>query len=199
MGRKLSLILPVLLVSFSAPRTQAKDKEYAPLPDELMAAKTVCIVNKSPYAQVADRAYSELRKWGRFKIVQSATNADLIFVFSSETHVAGYSTTSRSQTTGNIEITQTTDNGASGRIDTTTTGSAESKPVVRGNVFLHVIAVRTGEEIWNNAESMGIHGAGHKAVAIGTLGYGALFMHPSATCEIIKDLRKRMEHQLPQY
>ena len=68
MRRKLSLILPVLLVSFFAIRTQAKDKEYAPLPDELMAAKTVCIVNKSPYARGSRPCvYSELRKWGRFK------------------------------------------------------------------------------------------------------------------------------------
>jgi hypothetical protein len=197
MRRKLTLAFSIVLILISAARTEARDKEYAPLPNAIMTAKTVCIVNKSPYAEVADRAYSELQKWGRFKVIQSPTDADLIFVFSSETHISGYSTTSSSQTTGNVEITQTADNSATGRIDATTTGSAESTPIVRGNVFLHVVDPHTANEIWSNAESMGIHGAGHKAAAIGTLGYGALFMHPSATREIIKDLRRRMENQQP--
>jgi hypothetical protein len=65
--------------------TQAKDI-HAPLPTSLMSAKTVYIDNRAASAEFADRCYSELTKWGRFKIVQSREGADVVFLISSESH-----------------------------------------------------------------------------------------------------------------
>ena len=62
----------------------AKDK-HAPLPASVMAAKTVYIDNQTGHAEITDRAYEELTKWGRFKIVKDAKDADLVLQFTADT------------------------------------------------------------------------------------------------------------------
>ena len=56
-------------------------EDYAPLPESIIQGKTVYIVNQSDLATVADSAYSELKKWKRFRVVDSKGEADLVFVF----------------------------------------------------------------------------------------------------------------------
>lgn len=73
------LAILLLLSSFAL----AKDK-HAPLPDELIHAKTVYIDNQSGYADIADRCYDALSKWGRFKVVTNKKDADLIFLFTTK-------------------------------------------------------------------------------------------------------------------
>ena len=63
----------------------AKDK-FAPLPASVLAAKTVYIDNQTGHAQISDRAYDELTKWGRFKIVKDAKDADLVLRFTANTN-----------------------------------------------------------------------------------------------------------------
>ncbi|WP_353063678.1 hypothetical protein RBB77_20835 [Tunturibacter psychrotolerans] len=62
----------------------AKDK-FAPLPASVLAAKTVYIDNQTGHAQITDRAYDELTKWGRFQIVKDAKGADLVLRFTANT------------------------------------------------------------------------------------------------------------------
>ncbi len=62
----------------------AADK-YPPLPASVIAAKTVFIDNKTGYTQVADKAYEALSKWGRYKIVKDAKDADLVLQFTADT------------------------------------------------------------------------------------------------------------------
>jgi hypothetical protein len=62
----------------------AKDK-HAPLPASVMAAKTVFIDNQTGHTEITDRAYDELSKWGRFKILKDAKDADLILRFTADT------------------------------------------------------------------------------------------------------------------
>jgi hypothetical protein len=62
----------------------AADK-YPPLPASVIAAKTVFIDNKTGYTQVTDKAYEALSKWGRFKIVKDAKDADLVLRFTADT------------------------------------------------------------------------------------------------------------------
>jgi hypothetical protein len=75
--------------------------KHAPLPDELLKAKTVYIDNQSGLATLGDKAYDELSKWGRFKIVSSAKDADLVLLISAHAYVTGYST----NTTGTAQGT----------------------------------------------------------------------------------------------
>jgi hypothetical protein len=62
----------------------AKDK-HAPLPASVIAAKTVYIDNQTGHAEITDRAYDALSKWGRFKILKDAKDADLVLRFTANT------------------------------------------------------------------------------------------------------------------
>jgi hypothetical protein len=62
----------------------AKDK-YAPLPASVIAAKTVYIDNQTGHPEITDRAYEALSKWGRFKILTNAKDADLVLRFTADT------------------------------------------------------------------------------------------------------------------
>jgi hypothetical protein len=62
----------------------AADK-YPPLPASVIAAKTVFIDNKTGYSQITDKAYEALSKWGRYKIVNDAKDADLVLRFTADT------------------------------------------------------------------------------------------------------------------
>src|SRR5271168_3361230 len=63
----------------------AKDK-HAPLPASVMAAKTVYIDNQTGHTEITDKAYDALSKWGRFKIVKDAKDADLVLRFTADTN-----------------------------------------------------------------------------------------------------------------
>ena len=63
----------------------AKDK-HAPLPASVIAAKTVYIDNQTGHAEITDRAYDELSKWGRFKILKDEKDADLVLRFTADTN-----------------------------------------------------------------------------------------------------------------
>jgi hypothetical protein len=62
----------------------AKEK-HAPLPASVIAAKTVYIDNQTGHSEITDRAVDALTKWGRFKIVTDAKDADLILQFTADT------------------------------------------------------------------------------------------------------------------
>jgi len=62
----------------------AADK-YPPLPASVIAAKTVYIDNQTGYSQITDKAYEALSKWGRYKIVKDAKDADLVLRFTADT------------------------------------------------------------------------------------------------------------------
>jgi hypothetical protein len=62
----------------------AKDK-FAPLPASVIAAKTVYIDNQTGHPEITDRAYDALSKWGRFKILKDAKDADLVLRFTANT------------------------------------------------------------------------------------------------------------------
>ena len=74
---RLNLLLFLLLTAL--PFT-AKDK-HAPLPPQILSAKTIYIENHGE-AKIGDRAYEELQKWGRFKIVSSRESADIVLQLS---------------------------------------------------------------------------------------------------------------------
>lgn len=55
--------------------------KHAPLPDELLKAKTVYIVNETGDQDVTDGAYDGITKWGKFTIVKAKGEADLLLIF----------------------------------------------------------------------------------------------------------------------
>jgi hypothetical protein len=68
------LFLSVFCILYFSSTGLAKTK-HAPLPDQILQAKTVCLVNQTEFASLGDKAFDELTKWGRFKIVQKPEEA----------------------------------------------------------------------------------------------------------------------------
>ena len=77
-------VVAALAVALVISPIHAKEK-HVPLPISVMAAKTVFIDNQTGHAEITDRAYDALNKWGRFKILKDAKDADLILRFTADT------------------------------------------------------------------------------------------------------------------
>jgi hypothetical protein len=54
----------------------------APLPEDLLKAKTAFVMNDGVRAKYFDDFYNRLKKWGRFEIVQDKQKADSIIALS---------------------------------------------------------------------------------------------------------------------
>jgi hypothetical protein len=94
-----SMRLPVLLglilalTAGSLPAAQ----DHAPLPQKLVAAKSVYLVNDSGDIKAFDNLYQELKKWNRFKVVDSQAAAEIVMILTTNaqygvTVVSGAST-----------------------------------------------------------------------------------------------------------
>lgn len=82
--RLCALFLAMLLITNMTALALHGDKEriqHAPLPAKVMKATTVYIQNRTNDPAIADRAYTQLKNWGRFQIVDSEQNADVLLVF----------------------------------------------------------------------------------------------------------------------
>jgi hypothetical protein len=75
--RRRWLLLTIVLVWVTA-----HAGERAPLPAKLKSAKTAFLVNDGVWYKVHDKFYAELKKWGRFQIVESKEEADIVIVLS---------------------------------------------------------------------------------------------------------------------
>lgn len=74
-----ALVLSLCLLCLAFPAV-AKSK-HAPLPDVVLHAKTVYILNETGMQKISDAAYEDLEKWGRFSITPDRKSADLIVHF----------------------------------------------------------------------------------------------------------------------
>jgi hypothetical protein len=72
-----------LLVSclFCASIAAAGTGKHAPVPDVVLRAKTIYILNETGMQKIADAAYEDVQKWGRFNVVSDRQSADLIIHF----------------------------------------------------------------------------------------------------------------------
>jgi hypothetical protein len=76
---RLSIGLWLLLGLFALPPVSA-DEKYAPLPEKIVAAKTVYLQNDSGEPKFSDNVFRQLDKWGRWRVVQNRSEADIIVV-----------------------------------------------------------------------------------------------------------------------
>jgi hypothetical protein len=84
----------LLVIIFLAVPTFAKET-YAPLPGQLMQAKTVFLENKTKDAKIGDGVFRELSKWKRYVLVTDRSKADIVFVLTMTTHEAIWSNGTR--------------------------------------------------------------------------------------------------------
>ena len=67
----------------------AAEAQKRAIATRLFTAKSVYFDNQTGFTAVGDDAVRELRKWGRFQVVQRRDDAELVFVLSSEVHYDG--------------------------------------------------------------------------------------------------------------
>lgn len=152
-----------LLVAVVSPAV-GKNKK-APLPEKIITAKTIFIKCKD--AEIKDKAYTQLTKWGRYAVVDSADKADLVMVFETSTHLSGFT----SHTQKGYDFSHGTDNsGLKTAPDRTTTDADYS-----GTTSIDIIDAKTGESLWADSKPWR---AFH-----------------SATKDVIKELQERLEKQ----
>ncbi len=167
-AKRLFLTLAILLLIVS-PIVLAKTR-HAPLPDLVLQAKTVYIVNLAGDAAFRDKAYDEITKWGRYKVVSKREDADLIFVLSAReyttTMVTNSNTTGRVDESGNVNLQ----------------GESETSTVVHGTTFLTVADPKSGAELWSDSKAWG----------------SLLTGFHSATRGLVENLRKRIDEQTGQ-
>lgn len=62
----------------------ANAQKHSDVPSRLLTAKLIYFEDKTGFAAVGGDAVRELEKWGRFQVVRSRDQAELVFVLSSE-------------------------------------------------------------------------------------------------------------------
>lgn len=131
-------VVAALLVADVSP---AQDR--APVPEQLLVAKSVYLINDSGDLKAYDKFYSELKKWGRLQIVTSRDAADVVAVLTSSSTYALSASTATAATADNV---------------TTATGTSVSVP----STFLHlkVFDRSSGEPLWSDSTEKWVT-AGH--------------------------------------
>jgi hypothetical protein len=147
-------------------------QQKMPLPQRLMAAKTVYIDNRSGHSNVGDKCFDELSKWGRFQIVDSPEKADIVLLLSAEQYISGYSSDSYHNTTGDVD--------RSGNISAQTYGNSSSDAVMSGITHITVLDPKDGTSLWADSRVWG-------KCAFGVC--------KSATRGLVKELRERVDQQ----
>src|SRR5438034_10327635 len=123
-------------------RAEKMKVEYLPAPAALRDAKKVTIVNKSNYAYLGDKAYTALKKWGRYEVVEEK-DADLMFVLSAEECQTGTQTIANATSFGG--------NGVWGK-----SASANATEYNLTAMFTHLtILDKTGAVIFRNVKPWG--------------------------------------------
>jgi hypothetical protein len=174
--RKLLLLATTI---FLAPAFAYAGQEKMPLPERVLTAKTIYIDNRSGQADIGDKAYDELRKWGRLQVVGSAEKADVVLLLSTTEYVQGYRLDSRSDTTGTIN--------SSGQLTAQTDGDATVRAVVSGMTYITLIDQKSGDSLWSNSRAW--------AADKGLIGCAVFRGCKSATRGLVQDLRDRVNRQ----
>ena len=77
-------LLTAIFVVATGFLVEVKAQKRPDLPAKLLTARSVYFANETGFAAVGTEAVRELEKWGRFQVVQSPRQAELVFVLSSE-------------------------------------------------------------------------------------------------------------------
>jgi hypothetical protein len=78
--RQIALLALVSLTLTSLLFAKKQQTQHAPLPAKVLTARTIYIDNQSGWAEAADKAYGQLKAWGKYQIVDAKEKADLILV-----------------------------------------------------------------------------------------------------------------------
>jgi hypothetical protein len=108
----------------------AQAQSHGAVSPKILAAKSIYFDNQTGSAAAGQKALNELKKWGRFEIVPSPQDADLILLFSVERYEAGTVVFGK-------------------------TIQAPDKPAPASYAYLTVIDPKTGESLWSDGHDWG--------------------------------------------
>ena len=82
-------VVILILANLIAPTSSLAQEQLAKSP-KILSAKTVYFDNQTGVDAVGNAAVAQLKKWGRFQVVQDKKAADLILLLSADSYNGGY-------------------------------------------------------------------------------------------------------------
>ena len=138
------LLVAITLVNFAAIPVAHAQKGQPPSA-KIRSAESVYFDDQTGAAAVGKKAIEELKKWGRFRIANDRTEADLVMLLSSDPYTGQNVIVSGGQT-GTI--------GPNGDVREDRVPTYGKLAPVR-YAYLTVIDPRTGEALWNGSHRWG--------------------------------------------
>jgi len=138
------LLVAFLLANLGAAIPVQAQNQPAKSP-KILSAKTVYFDDQTGVDAVGKAALGQLKKWGRFQIVQDKKQADLIFLLSADPYKGGYIILASGQT-GTV--------GADGHIEEDRLPDYNRQGPVR-DAYLSVIDPKTGQKLWSDSHVWG--------------------------------------------
>jgi hypothetical protein len=135
------LFAAILITTFSAVSLPAQKR----LSPRILTAKSAYFDDQLGVAVVGDKAVAQLKKWGRFQIVQDRKQADLILVLSADPYKGGQIIVSGGQT-GTMD--------KDGNVDVDPVPNYNKLAPVR-DAYLTVVDPKSGENLWSDSHQWG--------------------------------------------
>ena len=129
------LIAIAFFTVFGSIPVSSKEKR-ASLPSKVLAAATVFVDNQTTSAELLNTAYTELSKWGRLQIVDTAQKADIVLRLSNGNYVKFMPGGDSAPVAGAKAAKQSF------------AGADEAVPP--GSTRISVIDPRTGNSVWSD-------------------------------------------------
>jgi hypothetical protein len=143
--RNFALLLAVsIFACLVAPFSSHGQKQISKSP-KILSAKTVYFEDQTGVDAVGAAALAQLKKWGRFQIVQDKKLADLVFLLSADPYSGGYIIFASGQT-GTMD--------SSGHVQEDRVPNYNRQAPVR-DVYLTVIDPKTGQNLWSASHVWG--------------------------------------------
>jgi hypothetical protein len=138
------LVAVLIFACLFTPLSVQSQKQLAKSP-KILSAKTVYFDNQTGADAVGAATLAQLKKWGRFQIVQDKKLADLVFLLSADPYNGGYIIFASGQT-GTVD--------SSGHVQEDRVPNYNRQAPVR-DAYLTVIDPKTGQNLWTDSHVWG--------------------------------------------
>ena len=138
------LVSIFIFAGLVSPLSLHSQKPLAKSP-KILSAKTVYFDDRTGVDAVGAAALAQLKKWGRFQIVQDKKLVDLVFLLSADPYNGGYLIFASGQT-GTVD--------SSGHVQEDRVPNYNRQAPVR-DAYLTVIDPKTGQNLWSDSHAWG--------------------------------------------
>ena len=144
MNNSTFLIVVFVFAFLFTPLSVHSQKQMAKSP-KILSAKTVYFDNQTGVDAVGAASLAQLKKWGRFQIVQDKKSADLVLLLSADPYHGGYIIFASGQT-GSVD--------SRGNVQEDRVPDYNKQAPVR-DAYLTVIDPKTGHNLWSDSHVWG--------------------------------------------